>query len=514
MTKPSDMHRAPLFLLYLNVLVIAVCGLIYELLAGTLASYVLGDSVTQFSLVIGVYLSALGVGAWVSGFVREGLARCFLEVELGVALLGGTSAPILFLAFAQVSWFQPVLFGMVFLIGVLVGLELPLLMRLLKDQLEFSELVARVLTFDYIGALLASLMFPMFLVPTLGLVRTSLLFGILNAVVGFWGTWLLRPLLSARGIIGLRIRAVLTISLLIAGFWNADRLTALAEEGIFPHPIVHSETTPYQRIVLTRNQQGFQLYLNGNLQFNSVDEYRYHEALVHPAVSLAGAPRRVLVLGGGDGLAIRELLRYDGIESITLVDIDPQMTSLSDRFPPLKSLNAAAFDSPRVNVINADAFLWAEESDDKFDLAIIDFPDPGTFSVGKLYSRRFFGLLKRHLTEQACVCVQCTSPRVAPQSYWCIVSTLESVGFRVHAFRATVPSFGVWGFALASQHEIRPSEISLPDSVAAQLRYLTNDNVSHLFVLPPDLRRVDAEVNRLNNQVLVRYYESEWKRWN
>src|SRR5499433_3215604 len=186
------MNRIPF--LFLNVFIIAVCGLVYELLAGTLASYVLGDSVTQFSLIIGIYLSALGVGAWLSRYVDVALARCFIEVELGVALLGGASAPLLFLSFGRLSYFHVVLYGIVFAVGVLVGLELPLLMRILKEVLDFKELVSRVLTFDYVGALIASLLFPLFLVPKLGLIRTSLLFGILNGLVGLWATWLLEPL--------------------------------------------------------------------------------------------------------------------------------------------------------------------------------------------------------------------------------------------------------------------------------------------------------------------------------
>ncbi len=508
------MHKAPLFLLYLNVLVIATCGLIYELLAGTLASYVLGDSVTQFSLVIGVYLSALGVGAWVSGFVKTQLARCFLEVELAVALVGGLSAPILFLAFAYITWFQIALFGMVFLIGVLVGLELPLLMRILKDHLDFSELVSRVLTFDYIGALLASILFPILLVPRLGLIRTSLLFGILNAMVGFWGSWLLRPLLTNRSLGGIRGRAILVAGILIVMFIKADRLTSLAEENIFPNQIVHSETTPYQRIVMTKNLQGFQLYLNGNLQFNSADEYRYHESLVHPAVNLSDQPKNVLVMGGGDGLAVRELLRYPDIESVTLVDIDSKMTTLADRFPPLAELSGNALADPRVTVENTDAFVWIERTEKKFDLCIIDFPDPGTFSVGKLYSRRFFGLLRRTLTESACVSVQCTSPLAAPKSFWCIVGTMESAGFDVSAFHAPVPSFGVWGFALAGPVNLDPQEVEIPEAIAGQLRFLNTENARKLFVIPPDLQRVEADINRLNNQILVRYYETEWKKWN
>ncbi len=534
----EPMNRAPLFLLYLNVLIIASCGLVYELLAGTLASYLLGDSVTQFSLVIGIYLSALGAGAWISRFVDERLARCFIEVELAVALIGGLSAPVLFLAFSSVGTFRVVLYGIVFAIGTLVGLELPLLMRLLKDHLDFEDLVSRVLAFDYLGALFASLLFPMFCVPRLGLVRTSLLCGLLNAAVGLWGTYLLRPLLSSRGLSGLRGRACLVIGLLIVGIIKADSLTTLAEERVLGEPIVHAESTPYQRIVLTRNARGFQLHLNGHLQFNSVDEHRYHEALVHPALSSVKSPRRVLVLGGGDGLAVREVLRYPSVESVTLVDLDPGMTSLADRFPPLAELSRSSLKDRRVTIINEDAFLWVgrdthisrnalasgsmqekpdrEEPDasafrliEKFDTAIIDFPDPGTFSVGKLYSTRFYRMLRERLKADAVISVQCTSPLVAPQSYWCIVKTLESVGFHVRPYHAAVPSFGEWGFVLASAAPL-PEQLSLSTELIGPSRFLTDKILNSMFDLPPDLARVDAEVNQLNNQVLVHYYDQEW----
>lgn len=537
MQSADSMNRAPLFLLYLNVLIIASCGLVYELLAGTLASYLLGDSVTQFSLVIGIYLSALGAGAWISRFVHERLARCFIEVELAVALIGGLSAPVLFLAFSWVGAFRVVLYGIVFAIGTLVGLELPLLMRLLKEHLDFEDLISRVLAFDYLGALFASLLFPMFCVPRLGLVRTSLLCGLLNAVVGLWGTYLLRPLLSSRGLSGLRGRACLVIGLLIVGIIKADSLTTVAEEQMLGDPIVHAESTPYQRIVLTRNAKGFQLYLNGHLQFNSVDEHRYHEALVHPALSAVKSPRRVLVLGGGDGLAVREILRYPSVESVTLVDLDPGMTTLADRFPPLSELSSSSLKDRRVTIINEDAFLWVGRSEmsqnarasgsdrgqparkepdarafrliEKFDTAIIDFPDPGTFSVGKLYSSRFYRMLRERLTADAVISVQCTSPLVAPRSYWCIVKTLESVGFYVRPYHAAVPTFGEWGFALASSSPL-PEKLSLSSELIGPSRFLTDRVLNSLFDLPPDLARVEAEVNQLNNQALVHYYDQEW----
>jgi len=235
------MNRTPL--LFLNVFVIATCGLIYELLAGTLASYVLGDSVTQFSFIIGIYLFAMGVGSWLSGFIEKHIAEKFIDIELAVAVLGGFSAPLLFLSFAKLSYFAVVLYGIVFGIGTLVGLEIPLLMRILKDKLDFKDLVSRVLAFDYIGALVASLLFPLFLVPKLGLVRTSLLFGMLNAAVAIWGTWLLLPLIK-KNVNVLRVKGFVIIILLIIAFIKADNLTSVAQDALFTHDITSAKWTP------------------------------------------------------------------------------------------------------------------------------------------------------------------------------------------------------------------------------------------------------------------------------
>jgi spermidine synthase len=500
------MNRAPL--LFLNVLIVATCGLIYELLAGTIASYVLGDSVTQFSLIIGIYLFAMGVGSWLSRFIDKGLARRFVDIELAVAVLGGFSAPLLFLAFSRVTYFHAVLYFLVFAIGVFVGLEIPLLLRILKDQVEFKELVSRVLAFDYIGALLASILFPILFVPRLGLIRTSLVFGMLNAGVALWGTWLLRPLIKG-SINGLRLRAGVVLVLLLIGLIKANTITSLSEDEMFADEIIHSKDTPYQRIVITRGRAGFQLFLNGNLQFSSTDEYRYHEALVHPPMILANNPRRVLVLGGGDGLALREILKYPSIERVTLVDLDPHMTQLSSTFPLLTNLNHHAFDDPRVQVVNKDAFVWIEETNEQpYDVAIVDFPDPNTFALGKLYTTRFYRLLKSRMTENAAVSVQSTSPMFARNSYWCIIRTLEAAGFTDKPYYTAVPSFGLLGYALAMS-----SPFDVPRSPPAGLRFLDDQTLVSMFSLSPDIGPVPVEVNRLDNQILVRYYEGEWKRF-
>jgi spermidine synthase len=504
------MNRTPL--LFLNVIIIATCGLIYELLAGTLSSYVLGDSVTQFSFIIGIYLSAMGVGSWLSKYIEKRVAEKFIDIELAVAVIGGFSAPLLFLTFAYVTYFQIILYSMVFLIGVLVGLEIPLLMRLLKDELDFKTLVSRVLALDYVGALVASLLFPIFLVPKLGLNRTSLLFGMLNAAVAVWATWLLEPLIK-KNVTVLRIKGAVIIVLLLIAFIKADSLTTLAEDALFTDNIIYAKSSPYQRIVVTKGKTGHSLFLNGNLQFSSFDEYRYHEALVHPAfAAFEGEPKRVLVLGGGDGLAIREILKYRSVETVQLVDLDPMMTGLSKALPALAELNNHALDDPRVVVLNADAFVWLGDADvTPFDIAIIDFPDPNNFALGKLYTTRFYNLLKQKLTPNAAVVVQCTSPLIARNSYWSIIKTLEAAGYTAKPYQTTVPTFGVWGYALAKQHPFEAPR--QPRDV--ELKFLNTTSFASMFEFPTDmtLPAEEIEINRLDNQALVRYYETEWRRF-
>src|SRR5687767_12934660 len=441
----------------------------------------------------------MGAGSWLSRFVEKELARQFVDVEMAVAVLGGASAPLLFLTFAHLSYFQVILYSCVFLIGALVGLEIPLLMRILKDQLDFKELVSRVLALDYVGALVASLLFPIFLVPKLGLNRTSLLFGMLNAGVGVWATWLLDPLIPNRKILALRVKGFIVLIILAIAFIKAERLTTLAEDGLFTDNIVYAKSSPYQRIVVTKGKTGHALFLNGNLQFNSFDEYRYHEALVHPAfAAFQGEPERVLVLGGGDGLALREILKYPSVRHVQLVDLDPMMTGLSKDFPALGELNHYSFDDPRVTVTNGDAFVWLDTTDaEPFDIAIIDFPDPNNFALGKLYSTRFYNLLKRKLKPDSAVVIQCTSPLIARRSYWSIIKTLQATGFDVKPFQTTVPSFGVWGYALA---KLQPFDHPTKPPASVELKFLNQNSFASMFEFPTDMMAPDGEIeiNRLD----------------
>ncbi len=497
-------NRGVRLLLLASVFTIATCGLIYELLAGTIASYLLGDSVTQFSTVIGVYLFAMGVGSWLSRYVERNLAGVFIQVEFLIALFGGSAAACLFAVFPHVNSFRVPLYAIVFVVGSLVGLEVPLLLRLLSAQLHLKDLISKVFTFDYIGALLASLLFPLFLVPYCGVAQTGFLFGILNAVVGLIALWALE-IPNARA---LRIYGIGVLAFLVAGLFFSERIVAWSEAAAYGEDIIYTRSTPYQRITLTRHSDDIRLYLNGNLQFSSRDEYRYHEALIHPGLARLRNARHVLVLGGGDGLAVREILRYPQIESVTLVDLDPAMPRLFSTQEILTRLNAGAFSSPKVRVVNSDAFAWLKQNRRVFDFIVADFPDPSNFSVGKLYTTAFYARAQAALAPDGAMVIQCTSPFIARKSFWCVDETLHASGFVTEPYHVYVPSFGEWGFILAS-HRALAGEPEFP----AGLRYLDASSFAELFIFPPDMVKVPADANRLNNQALVRYFETEWGRY-
>lgn len=496
------------WLLFATVLVIASAGIVYELALGALASYVLGDSVTQFSLVIGGYLSAMGLGAYLSRFVDDGIERVFCEVELATAIAGGCSVPLLFVVSAYSNAFELLLYAEVALVGTLVGIELPLLIRILRARVELKELLARALTFDYVGALFGSVLFSILLVPRLGLVRTSLAFGLLNAVVGFTSTYLLDG--GTGKLATTRLRAAFVGALLALGLSQSSRISSFAEQAHYVDDVVLTRQTAYQHVTVTRGATTFNLFLDGNLQFSSGDEYRYHEALVHPAFAVADHGARVLILGGGDGLAAREVLRYPGVESITLVDLDPQMTELGRNFAPLRSLNQGSLSHPKMTVVNTDAMVWLGASTGKYDVVIADFPDPNNFALGKLYTTRFYRLAKARLSEGGAFVVQSTSPLFARTAFWCIVRTLREAGFSARPYHAFVPSFGEWGFVLA-----KTMPFDVPKSLRiAGLRWLDDSTLPTLFVLGVDADELPVEANHLNNQALVHYYEREWRKWN
>lgn len=493
------------YLLLFAVFTIATCGLVYELVAGTLASYLLGDSVKQFSFIIGVYLFSMGVGSYFSKFFSKNLLNTFVEIEILVGLIGGLSSVILFLLFDSVYSFQFILYLLVFVTGCLVGLEIPLLMNILKDKVEFKDLVSNVFTFDYIGALLASILFPLILVPKLGIMGTSLFFGMINISIAIVLCFKLKSELKRSFL--LRSKAIFSFVVLLVVFLFSDSILSFSEGKMYGENIIYANSTQYQRIVLTHNKSDYRLYLNNNLQFSSADEYRYHEALVHPAMSMAKNVGNVLVLGGGDGLAVREILKYKDVNKVTLVDLDEGMTKMFKTNKILTDFNKNSLNNPKVTVYNKDAFIWAKEAKEKYDVVIIDFPDPSNYSLGKLYSTSFYATVQKILAKDAVVVIQTTSPYFAPKSFWCINKTVMQIFPQVDAYHAYVPSFGEWGFTIAVNGFA--TNFNQVNRQVAALRFY-NYQFDKFNYFSQDMISKDIEINRLDNQILVRYFDEEW----
>ncbi|MGI4939688.1 MAG: polyamine aminopropyltransferase, partial [Janthinobacterium lividum] len=333
-------------------------------------------------------------------------------------------------------------------------------------------------------------------------------FGMMNVGVALWLLFSLGD--EIRWVRVHRGAGLLVLVALVLGFVTADRIMEAAEAGVYADPVIHAQSTPYQRIVLTSSRKDLRLFLNGNLQFSSRDEYRYHEALVHPGLAAVASPRRVLIFGGGDGLAAREVLKAPAVDSVTQVELDPAMVQLFSHNSMLAALNAQSYASPKLHVTMADAFVWLKQAADtadppQFDYIVVDFPDPSNYSIGKLYSLTFFRLLQRVLAPGGAIVVQSTSPFVARRSYWCVVATLEAAGFTTTPYHVYVPSFGEWGFVLAAS-----GSLTLRDRYPPGLRYVNAATVAEMQRFPPDMDRVPAEVNRLDSQALVRYFDEEW----
>jgi len=507
-------------LLLCSIFLIAICALIYELIAGAVSSYLLGSSVTHFSLVIGLFLSAMGVGAYLTRFLKGELLERFVQIELLIGLIGGCSSLALFAAFTYAeSLYMSVMVLVAGLVGTLVGMEIPLIIRVLEEREGALRLtVANVMSVDYIGSLIASLAFPLLLVPKLGLMRTAFAFGLLNLAVAWVG--LLKFGHSFKRPKRHYASAALISALLLAGFIGSGELISLMESRVYPDQVIYAKDTPFQRVIVTHWRQDTRLFLNGSLQFSSVDEHRYHEALVHPVMRRAKARREVLILGGGDGLAAREVFKYPDVRRVDLVDIDPEVTRLFSTREGLLSLNQRSLLDERMHIHNQDASRFLKDSERAWDVVIIDLPDPGGFDIGRLYSVELYSELSRRLRPHGAIVIQSTSPFYAREAFWCIAKTLratptvgaEGVGrLSIRPYHSNVPSFGEWGFVLAAP---RPSTLNEVARALPETRSLTEESEGAMFIFDKDLDEPEGvEVNRLNDQALVRYYRQSYQQF-
>lgn len=511
MTQARAVEARAAWLLTATFLV-AVAGLIYELIAATLSSYLLGDSVRQFSLVIGIFLSAMGIGAWLSRFVGDAFSG-FVWAQILLGVIGGFMAPFLFLNYAWMGQVALPLYAALIAIGVLSGMEIPLIARVLEQIGALKFRFENVLSVDYVGALVASLAFPLLVIPHLGLMSASLAFGALNLAVAGLSLLVFREWAT-------RLQAAtwaLVFVLTLGALWQSERLVSVTEAELFEDDIILSEATPYQQITVTRYRDRVRLFLDHSIQFDSLDEHRYHEPLVHPAMALAPRRTDILILGGGDGMAAREVFRYPDVETVTLVDLDPRVTELFRARPDLAALNKMALRDPRLTVVNEDAWKFLERDTQIYDVVIIDLPDPKTVALSRLYTRQFYGLLAERLSGQGVFVTQAGSPFFARQAFWSVVETIEASrnpqdpgqGLSARAYHSYVPSFGEWGFVLASFEPITGRDIALPGG----LSFLSNEVWRASQVFGGDTARLPVEINTLQSHALIGYYLDGWDYW-
>lgn len=494
-------------LLMFTTLIISGCSICYELIISAVSSYLVGDSVLQFSITIGLYMSAMGLGSYLSKFLKKDLFNKFVIVEIGVGIIGGASSLILFLSNLYIAAYPLVMYIEIIIIGTFVGVEIPLLTRIIEnDEDNLRVTLSSIFSFDYIGGLIGSIAFPLILLPQLGYFATAFLTGSMNIFAAMLIVFKYSN--RIKNVYNYKVAVVLLFIIMLFGAVFSENISNYIENGLYRDRVIFSKHTQYQHIVMTKHKDDLRLFIDGNVQFSSMDEYRYHEALVHIPMAKAEKKDKVLVLGGGDGLAVRELLKYEDTR-ITLVDLDKEIVELSKTNAQIAKLNANSLSNKRVNIVIGDGYSFLEKNKEKFDVIIVDFPDPNNETLNKLYTNVFYRLCSNSLTDDGIMAVQSTSPYYATKAFWCINKTIESEGFFVKPYHLQVPAFGDWGFNLASKKEIDNNFILNVDT-----KFLNETNVEALFLFGKDEIDKKIEINKLSKPCLLQYYIEAEKNWN
>ncbi len=504
----SEITRQQFVLLAGSIFIIASCSLVYELLISSLSTYLLGSSVVHYSITIGLFLFFMGVGAWLAQSIRHALIPAFVGIEIAIGAMGGVCALLLYAAYVWTEFYYPAMLIVTGVIGVLVGIELPLLTRILESRSGLRRGISQVLTVDYLGALAASLLFPFILLPYLGHLVTASVVGLVNLMVAITVAWTFRRHLQPYGAGIVAAASGSSILVLLAAVW-ANPAARIFEKALYEDPVIHVEQSRFQKVVMTRRGDDLRLYLDGNLQFSSLDEYRYHEVLVHLPAAFTQQLNRVLVIGGGDGLAIREVLKYPSVTSITVVDLDPAVTRLARSQAHLRQLNNDALEHETVKIVNQDAWQWLAQQGDLFELVIVDLPDPESEDTAKLYSVAFYERLARRLSVGGVMITQATSPWFSRKAFWSIGATLSAVYDHVRPATVYIPSFGLWGFYIAAQHPL-----GSPLTPPFEGHYFGMKALQSVFELPQDLPRQPVSVNHSQSLPIIEYYREGWQSLN
>ena len=504
------------FILKVCVFTTGCATMVTEYTLATLASYLLGNSILQWTVVISLMLFSMGLGSRYSRKYKTDLLDRFTLTEFGLSFLCTFSAMFCFWISAYTIHFGLVVYGVACMIGFMTGLEIPLITRINESYESLRENISSVMEYDYYGGLLGGALFAFVLLPFLGLTYTPVLIGSLNLLVASLILWTFPDHLTRPSILNIQFAVLLMASIL--AFAVAKPIILYGEQHKYKDKIVYQEQTRYQKIVVTQWKDDYWLFINGSTQFSTYDEERYHEPLVHPLLGLIKERKDILLLGGGDGLAAREILKYLDVENLTLVDLDPAMTQLARQDKIFLSINKGSLNDPRVRVINQDAYQFIKNSVDLYDAVIIDLPDPKSVSLSLLYSLGFYKMVEKHLKPFGAMVTQSTSPLYSPEAFLCIKKTLEAAGFSTLPYQNSVPSMGQWGWVLGVRQKAMPAQRLKQDLTALEFadiktRFLNRDAMISMAHFGKGLFEKEAQIEpntQFDHNILKYYRQGSW----
>jgi spermidine synthase len=490
-------------------------GIVAEYCFATLSTYFVGDSVKQWSIVISLMLFSMGLGSRLTRLFKKNLFQIFVLTELCLSIIVSFSAVSTYYLVAHIEYIGIYIYFMAGLTGLLIGMELPLAVRLNNEFQELKFNVSNVLEKDYYGSLIGGLFFVFIGLPYLGLTYTPFILGAINLCTALVLLYIFKDKLSKRKITRLGFISTLILITIVFTSYSSENIILHGEQKQYKDKIVYQDQSMYQKIIVTQWKQDYWLYLNDNLQFSTFDEPLYHEVIVHPMMQLLNVPRNILILGGGDGCAVRELLKCDAIRQITLVDLDKKLTDLFTDHPEFSLINEKALSHEKVTVVNQDGFQFLEKTDQFYDLILVDLPDPKSVELSRLYSKEFYQLCQLKLTPRGGVITQAGSPYYTPKAFQCIELTMQNAGLNTLPLHNQILSMGEWGWVLGIKEEKSTEEIKSvllnykEDLVKTQ--WLNRESMQLITSFGKDFyrkgQRNTIEINSISNPVLYKYYE-------
>lgn len=493
-------------------------GIVAEYLLSTLATYFLGDSIFQWTMIVSTMMFTMGVGSRISKSFSKNLLAKFLTLEIILSLIVAFAPIAVYTLSAYTDSLTVIIYVFSMLIGTLIGMEIPLVTRINGEYEELKTNISNVLEKDYYGSLLGGVFFAFVGIPFLGLSYTPFLLGFVNLSVAILVYFYLKQILSKSQRRAISISGSLIMVMLFLGVFFAEPIIKYGEQRKYLDKVIYAEQSKYQRIVLTQWKDHYWLYLNSNLQLSTIDEVMYHEPLVHPAMSLHQNPQNVLVLGGGDGCAVREILKYDAVENIKLVDLDPAMTKLGAEHPILTDLNQNAFENPKVEVKNEDGFTFLSNNKDFYDVIIVDLPDPRTVELSRLYSQEFYRIAYKHLRPNGVIITQAGSPYFATRAFNCIFETMKSADFNTVPLHNQILSLGEWGWVLGVKTDNKFDIKSTLQNLTfenVETKWLNKDAMKLITSFGKDVFPAEIDmvkINRIHEPVLYKYYlDGNWE---